>query len=100
VIVSELEPAHGAHMSQLPSSTPQQFLPAPTVVALRTRRGPELASLIAVRKEMSKVYRQVRSGKIRSEEGSRLTFILASIGKVIEAADLEQRLIALEQGAK
>jgi hypothetical protein len=49
---------------------------------------------------MSKVYRQVRSGKIRSEEGSRLTFILASIGKVIEAAELEQRLVALEQAAK
>ena len=74
----------------------QEYLPGPKLVRLPTRRGPELASLTDVRKEMSKVYREARSGKLRSDEASRFTFMLASIGKVLEVCELERRLEHLE----
>lgn len=57
----------------------------------------ELHDLRAVRKEMSKVYRAVRRGELSSAEGCRLTFMLSSIGRLIEASDIEQRLKALEE---
>jgi hypothetical protein len=85
-----------ANVSEMQVSTSQDYLPGPRVVRLPTRRGPELASLTDVRKEMSKVYRQARSGKIRTDEASRFTFMLASIGKVLEVCELERRLEQLE----
>jgi hypothetical protein len=78
-------------------SSTQEYLPGPTVVRLPTRRGPELSTLTDVRKEMSKVYRQARSGKLRTEEASRFTFMLSSIGKVLEVCEVERRLELLEQ---
>jgi hypothetical protein len=63
---------------------------------VRKGRGPTLGTLIEVRREMSAVYRQVWRNQLPSDEGSRRTFILASIGKIIEAADLEARIAALE----
>ena len=67
------------------------------VVVLRTRRGPELATLTDVRREMAKVYRQCRSGKIPPDDGSRYTYMLSQIGKVLEAAEVEARVEALER---
>ena len=79
------------------ASSGQEYLPGPKVVALRTPRGPELSSLTAVRREMSRVYRLVRAGKIRTEDGSRIAFMLTSLAKMVEAADIEPRLRALEE---
>lgn len=86
---------------ETPASSSPEYLPAPRDTDSPRVRGVELSTLVAVRKEMSKVYRQVRAGKIRSEEGSRLTYMLSTLQKVIEALELQQhiadRLDQLEQ---
>jgi hypothetical protein len=70
--------------------------PAATKRAPRARRV-DLNSLQRCRSEMAHVYRAVRSGELDSQEGSRLVYILSQIGRMIESADLEQRLTLLEQ---
>lgn len=57
-----------------------------------------LDSIRAVRRELAKVYRDMRGKKISTMDGSRLAFVLATIGRILERSDLEQRLEALEQG--
>ena len=52
------------------------------------------------RKEMSKLYREARAGKIDIQDASRLANILMLIGRMIEGSDLEQRLEALEAGER
>jgi hypothetical protein len=49
-----------------------------------------------VRREMSAVYRQVWRRQMASDEGSRRSFSLAQIGKVLEVCELEQRIEDLE----
>ena len=56
-----------------------------------------LTTLIHVRDEMARCYRQMRAGDLDSSEGSKRVYVLGQIGKVIEGALLEQRIEALEQ---
>jgi hypothetical protein len=56
-----------------------------------------LRSLDDVKRELGRLYRGVKAGVIASDEGSRRAYILSTLGKVIEAADLEKRLAVLEQ---
>lgn len=60
------------------------------------RRKAQLNSLEGVRIEMSRVYRDMESGRRDSQEGSRLVYVLAQIGKVLELTEIERRLTALE----
>ena len=64
-----------------------------------TPRRIDLKSLKNVRSEMSRVYREVRGGVIESGEGTKLVFMLAQIGKMIVVADLEKRLVQLEDAS-
>lgn len=50
-----------------------------------------------VRLEMAKVYREMRHGKIESGEGTKLVYVLAQIGKVIELNEIEKRILLLER---
>jgi hypothetical protein len=65
-----------------------------TVVPLQ--RTP-LNNLENVKRELARVYRRVKAGELPSEEGSKRAYILSTLGKIIEAADLERRLEALER---
>jgi hypothetical protein len=56
----------------------------------------KLATLQQVRREMSRVYRDARNGKITTSNGSRLTFMLLSIAKLLEPAAIEQRVDEIE----
>ncbi len=60
------------------------------------RRRPDLATLIDVRREMSKVYREMRLKKVECADGTKLTYVLSNIAKLIEAAELVGRIEALE----
>jgi hypothetical protein len=60
------------------------------------RRKPQLTSLEGVRVEMSRVYRDMESGKRDSQDGSRLVYVLTQIAKVLEVVEIEMRLKALE----
>jgi hypothetical protein len=56
----------------------------------------KLTSVRGVRREMATVYADCRQGRVDPVIGSKLTYMLTSIAKVLEASDLEQRIAALE----
>lgn len=57
----------------------------------------DLRNLEAVRREMARVYREMRAGELPPESGTRLVYVLDRIGKLIETAQVEQRLSELER---
>jgi hypothetical protein len=61
------------------------------------RRRPDLATLSAVRREMGRVYRDMRAKKIESQDGTRFVYVLTAIGKLIEGSEMQKRVEALEQ---
>lgn len=56
-----------------------------------------LSDLESTRREMASVYRDMRSGRIDTQDGTRLVYALAQIGKLIELAMLERRIGELEK---
>ncbi len=60
----------------------------------------KLDTMQDVKREMAKVYREARSGMLDVADGSKLVYMLGTIGKVIEGSDLEQRVEVLENGIK
>lgn len=59
-----------------------------------------LATIDDVRREVARVYREMRGKIIESQDGTRLTYVLAQLGKLHEMADVEKRLNALEHVLK
>ena len=59
-----------------------------------------LTKLEHVRAELAKVYREARSGKIETQEGTRFAHILTCLARLIQTTDLEARVEALELAAK
>lgn len=55
-----------------------------------------LAKPVDVRREMAKVYREARSGKIDKAEAAKLVWILGEVRKSMEAEEIERRLSELE----
>jgi hypothetical protein len=60
-------------------------------------RSIRLNSLTALRREMTKVYKDARSGRIATPEGTRLAYMLVQVAQIWELAELEPRLRALEE---
>jgi hypothetical protein len=58
-----------------------------------------LHNLDSVRREMGKVYRDMRSRKIETQDGTRLVYVLSELAKMFERCELEKRLEALEGGS-
>lgn len=56
----------------------------------------DLASALDIRREMAKVYRETKAGKIDTADGAKLVYMLAQVGKMIEMHEIETRLAALE----
>lgn len=56
----------------------------------------KLDTLLDVRREMAKVYRESRSELIDPAAATKLVWMLQAVGKVIEGSDLEKRIEALE----
>ena len=57
----------------------------------------QLDSLERVRREMARLYIEGKHGRRDVQEVSRLANVIALIGRMIEGADLERRVEALEQ---
>jgi hypothetical protein len=55
-----------------------------------------LATLEDVRREMARVYRDMRNQIIDGQDGTRLTYVLSQLGKLHEMAEVEKRVNALE----
>ncbi len=55
-----------------------------------------LSSVEDVRREMGRVYRDMRSAKIDTQDGTRLVYVLDRMLKAFELIDFERRISALE----
>lgn len=62
--------------------------PSPTI---------HLKTLDDVRIEMAKVYRDMKLGKLPSQDGTRFVYVLSQIGRVIEADQIADRVDAVER---
>ncbi len=51
----------------------------------------------AIRRELGAVYRDMRAGRIETQEGTRLAYVLDLVRKAYETAILEQRVVQLER---
>jgi hypothetical protein len=69
------------------------LLPTPQ----RPPKRPALKTATACKLELGKIYRQSKFGLIPLETACKLTYMLTSIVKIIDSADIERRLKALEQ---
>ena len=57
----------------------------------------DLKTIDNVRLEMAKVYRDMKSQKIPTHDGTRLVYVLTQIGKMIELHDIEKRVNIIEE---
>mgnify|MGYP003430302272 CR=1 FL=1 len=75
--------------------------PAPIVDAIELLPVPtppiNLHDFDAVRREMSRVYRDMRSGRIDTQDGTRLVYALSQIAKLHEIVEIERRVNELER---
>lgn len=67
-------------------------------IALPTARRFRVTNLQGIAREMGSVYREMRKGTLPLEAGTKLTYVLLSMSKVVEVGLLEQRIEALEKG--
>ena len=67
--------------------------PSPMQRASRVRLG----SIRDVRREMGKLYRDMRSDRLDAVKACKLAYVLQSVGKLVEVETIEQRLDALER---
>ena len=56
-----------------------------------------LHDLEAVRREMARVYRDMRGGAIDTQDGTRLVYVLGEMRKLFEIIELELRIQTLEE---
>lgn len=64
--------------------------------SVRKVRVGGLKNLSSVRSELARIYRDCRQGKLESSEGTKLTYILVNLAKIIEQDDIEKRVTRLE----
>lgn len=55
-----------------------------------------LSTVEDVRREMARVYRDMRGSRIDTQDGTRLVYVLTQILKAFEVIEFERRLTALE----
>lgn len=68
------------------------------VSATPSRRTPpiKLATLQNVRDELGRLYREARTGKVATQDATRLAFIIGQLRELIRDMDIERRIAALE----
>lgn len=83
-------------------TTPQVEVLQPPPPPAKPPRGSRaaLSKLSHIRTELAAVYREARSGKLATEEATRLCYLLHTLARIIEASDFEARITALEQGGQ
>ena len=78
-------PAHVVKSGEL-------ITPTPRAVAAKI----DLHSLDDVRREMGKLYREARAGRIDTRDATRLAYILGEMVKLFAVREIEARVKALE----
>ena len=77
------------------TTKPPATIDGATLLAVPTPRL-NLHDIDGVRREMARVYRDMRKGRIDPADGTKFAFVLAQLGKLIELGELERRLAELE----
>ena len=85
---AEVLPSSGSKVPVTVAERGVTVLPTPPRIDLKT--------IDDVRVEAARVYRDMRAGRIETQHGTRLVYVLGVIGKLIESGDLEKRLEAVE----
>jgi hypothetical protein len=78
--------------------TPAPDFPVMTITK-RTPPSPRLENLAGVRRELARLYREARAGRLDVADASKLANILQVLGRMIEGAELEGRVEALEEAS-
>ncbi len=88
---------HGRiYMTQLCNNNLLEYVEKSDNQALLIPHRIDLKSIDDVRLEMARVYRDMKSQKIPTSDGTRLVYVLGQIGKMIELHDIEKRVEELE----
>ena len=85
-----------AYNSSLNSTTTSPPNSMPVTDDLSPTPRINLNNLDGVRREMSRVYRDMREGSIATQDGTRLVYVLTELRKMFEACNLERRIEHLE----
>lgn len=56
-----------------------------------------LGTVRDVRREMARLYFEMRAGRIEAAKGTKLAYVLSSVGKMVEMETFEERFQALEE---
>lgn len=101
-MTSKAPPSGSAPSPQKQRTRAAKRSPTPSPPAPRPRPAPErrvgrLHSLLSVRRELAQLYREMRSGAVEPKTGSKLCYVLVSIGQVLQA---EQNPLAAEPGIR
>jgi len=87
--VQNLVECDGIYQPEGQSQHDGSVLPTPSKIDLRDAH--------AVRREMAAVYRDMRAGRIETQDGTRLAYVLDMVRKAYETAELERRITTLEE---
>lgn len=87
-----------------PRSVSGEVLPPPpetkpACLPIKRRKHIKLNTVDDIKVELAKLYRAARAGELATSDASRLTFMLHSLARIIEVADLERRITELEETA-
>ena len=80
-----------------PVTKPEET-PAPPPTPANPQGRIRLQNLSDVAKEIRKLYREARAGKLAIADATKLTYLLNMLAGILTASDLEARLAALEGG--
>ena len=64
-----------------------------------TRKRTKLGNIREIRMELARVYRQAKAGQIDTSMATRLAYMLDLMARMIERAELEERIERLEGGS-
>lgn len=87
--VADVNRPCGTNSSELPDRRGDLVTPSPHARI-------DLRDAHAIRRELAAVYRDMRSGEIQAQDGTRLAYVLDLIRKAFETGVLQDRLEALE----
>lgn len=80
----------------IPMAKKEKPAPLPPPTPAPTRRVGRLDHVAGVTRELARLYRDVRAGRVSSSDGARMGYLLSVIRQTIETGELAARLEAIE----
>lgn len=78
-------------MSKKKAAKQPEAVEGELIPAMPTPKQIKLVTVMDCKREMAKVYRDARQGRLDIQDGTRLVYMLSQIGKLIEVSELERR---------